>query len=51
MGAFAPAPRVPPGLLAEIQRTILSPTLDGMRAEGRPFRGCLVAHLTLSPKK
>ncbi len=48
MGAFAPVP-LPPGLLARVERTILAPTIEGMRAEGRPFRGVLFAGLMITP--
>ncbi len=34
MGCYAPAPVATPQLLAEIQKTILQPTIDGMRKDG-----------------
>src|SRR5262249_49945996 len=40
---------LPAGLLARIEREILLPTIDGMRAEGRPFRGALFAGLMITP--
>jgi phosphoribosylamine--glycine ligase len=49
MGAFAPSPRVTPALAARIEAEILRPTIDGMRAEGRPFRGVLFAGLMITP--
>ncbi|WP_437812996.1 phosphoribosylamine--glycine ligase [Sorangium sp. So ce1078] len=49
MGAFAPSARVTPDLTARIEREILRPTIDGMRAEGRPFRGVLFAGLMITP--
>ncbi|XYH97919.1 phosphoribosylamine--glycine ligase [Sorangium sp. So ce1128] len=49
MGAFAPSARVTPALIARIEREILRPTIDGMRAEGRPFRGVLFAGLMITP--
>ncbi|WP_437755766.1 phosphoribosylamine--glycine ligase [Sorangium sp. So ce1389] len=49
MGAFAPSARVTPALTARIEREILRPTIDGMRAEGRPFRGVLFAGLMITP--
>lgn len=50
MGAFAPAGiSASPALLARIEREILRPTIDGMKAEGRPFRGVLFAGLMISP--
>lgn len=48
MGAFAPSPLATPELLEEVQRTILAPTLAGMAAEGRPYRGVLYAGLMLT---
>src|SRR6185437_721572 len=51
MGAFAPvALEGPPGLADRIEREILRPTLEGMRAEGRPFRGALFAGLMITPE-
>ncbi|WP_242515679.1 phosphoribosylamine--glycine ligase [Sorangium cellulosum] len=50
MGAFAPSPRVTPALAARVEREILRPTIDGMRAEGRPFRGVLFAGLMITPE-
>jgi phosphoribosylamine--glycine ligase len=51
MGAFAPVPAaaLSPELLARVERTILAPTIEGMRAEGRPFRGVLFAGLMITP--
>jgi phosphoribosylamine--glycine ligase len=48
MGAFAPSPLVDDGLLDRIRDTIILPTLAGMRAEGREFRGVLYAGLMLT---
>jgi phosphoribosylamine--glycine ligase len=49
MGAYAPAPICPPALAEELTHTILQPTVDGLRAEGRPFVGVLYAGLMLTP--
>lgn len=49
MGAYAPAPLVNAALAERIDRTIIAPTLAGMRAEGAPFRGSLFAGLMISP--
>jgi len=49
MGVFAPSPHVGPLLLSRIEREILRPTIDGMRAEGRPFQGVLFAGLMITP--
>jgi phosphoribosylamine---glycine ligase len=48
MGAYAPAPVCPPAKVEEFTRTILQPTLDGMRAEGTPYSGVLYAGLMLT---
>jgi phosphoribosylamine--glycine ligase/phosphoribosylaminoimidazole synthetase len=50
MGAFAPTPLCPPGMLAEIRRMILQPAVDGLRSEGRPFVGVLYAGLILTSR-
>lgn len=50
MGVFAPV-TLPAGLTVdELTKTILQPTIDGMRAEGRPFVGVLYAGLMLTPE-
>jgi phosphoribosylamine--glycine ligase len=43
MGAYAPAPVATPALLTRIEREIIQPTLDGLAAEGAPYRGLLYA--------
>lgn len=48
MGTYAPAPLITAALEARIQREIIQPVLDGMRAEGTPFRGTLFAGLMIS---
>ena len=48
MGAFAPSPLVDDELLDLIRDTIILPVIDGMRAEGREFRGFLYAGLMLT---
>ncbi len=48
MGAYAPAPICPPHLVEEFTRTILQPTVDGLREEGRTFVGVLYAGLMLT---
>lgn len=47
MGAYAPV-NLHEGLMDEITRTILQPTIDGLRAEGRPFVGVLYPGLMLT---
>ena len=43
MGAYSPAHLMTPELEAEILRTIIAPTIEGMKAEGNPFAGILFA--------
>jgi phosphoribosylamine--glycine ligase len=50
MGAFAPSPLLDASQLAEIERTVLLPTIQGMAAEGMPFVGVLYAGLMLTPQ-
>lgn len=48
MGAYAPAPVVTDMMVAQVRDTIIVPTLRGMGAEGRPYRGCLYVGLMLT---
>jgi phosphoribosylamine--glycine ligase len=48
MGAFAPSPLVDAALGDRIMCEIVGPVIDGMRAEGHPFRGFLYAGLMLT---
>lgn len=48
MGAYAPTPNCSPERIEELTRTILQPTVDGMRTEGTPFVGALYAGLMLT---
>lgn len=48
MGAYAPAPVCSPAMVEELTRTILQPTIDGLREEGMPFVGILYAGLMLT---
>ncbi len=48
MGAFAPAEICSPAEINQIVETILQPTLDGLRAEGRDFVGVLYIGLMLT---
>ncbi|KAG7699066.1 hypothetical protein KL933_001796 [Ogataea haglerorum] len=41
MGAYSPAPIGTPSLLEKIRKSILKPTIDGMRKDGYPMVGCL----------
>jgi phosphoribosylamine--glycine ligase len=49
MGAFAPSVLLSPALMARVEREILRPTIAGMAAEGRPFRGVLFAGIMVTP--
>ncbi|HEY4612294.1 MAG TPA: phosphoribosylamine--glycine ligase [Bacteroidota bacterium] len=48
MGAYAPAPIVDEALLRRTTDEIIRPTLDGMRKEGTPYRGCLYCGLMVT---
>jgi phosphoribosylamine---glycine ligase len=48
MGAYAPAPIVNETLLGRIDKEIVTKVLDGMRAEGSPFRGTLFVGLMIA---
>ena len=50
MGAVAPNPYYTPAIAAECIEKIFLPTIRAMRAEGRPFRGCLYFGLMLTPR-
>ena len=48
MGAFAPSALVTPDLEARIQREIVQPVLEGLAAQGHPYRGFLYVGLMLT---
>ncbi len=48
MGAYAPAPIVTKSLLQRVEREIIKPTLEGMRADGKPYKGCLYVGLMMT---
>ena len=48
MGAYAPAPVVTPEVLEAAEREVIRPVLDGMRAEGHPYRGVLYVGLMIA---
>ena len=50
MGAVAPNPYYTPAIAAECMEKIFLPTIRAMKAEGRPFRGCLYFGLMLTPQ-
>jgi phosphoribosylamine--glycine ligase len=49
MGAICPSPNYTPALASLCMDTIFRPTVDAMRAEGRPFKGVLYFGLMLTP--
>ena len=51
MGAYSPAPVMTPELAQEIMDTIIQPTIDGMAAEGCPYKGVLFAGLMIKDGK
>jgi len=48
MGAYAPLPWAPEGLVDEVVERVLQPTVDEMRRRGTPFTGLLYAGLALT---
>ena len=49
MGTIAPNPYYTDSMALQCMETIFLPTIRGMAAEGRPFRGCLYFGLMLTP--
>ena len=50
MGTVAPNPYYTDAIAAQCMEEIFLPTIRAMKAEGRPFRGCLYFGLMLTPK-
>ncbi|MBA3528813.1 MAG: phosphoribosylamine--glycine ligase [Propionibacteriaceae bacterium] len=50
MGAYTPLPWAPPGLVEEVTREVLQPTVAEMARRGRPFVGLLYAGLALTSR-
>ncbi len=48
MGVYTPAPVITPDIFSEIMDGIIMPTIEGMAAEGRPYRGVLYAGLMIA---
>jgi phosphoribosylamine--glycine ligase len=48
MGAFAPSPLFTRDVEHQVERAIIRPVVDGMRAEGHPYTGFLYAGLMLT---
>ena len=49
MGAISPPPQYAPELAQRCMEEIFQPTIDALRAEGRPFQGVLYFGLMLTP--
>ncbi|KAJ3324455.1 hypothetical protein HDV06_006866 [Boothiomyces sp. JEL0866] len=49
MGAYAPAPVYTSDIAEQVKRTVLKPTIDGMRRDGLPYVGILYAGIMLTP--
>jgi phosphoribosylamine--glycine ligase len=50
MGAYSPLPWAAPGLVDEVLRTVLQPTVDELSRRGTPFSGLLYAGLALTSR-
>jgi phosphoribosylamine--glycine ligase len=50
MGAYAPLPWAPDGLVDEVLAAVLQPTVDEMARRGEPFSGLLYAGLALTSR-
>lgn len=50
MGAYAPLPWAPPGLVDEVMRDIVHPTLAELRRRGTPFAGLLYVGLAITAR-
>ncbi|TIC80278.1 phosphoribosylamine--glycine ligase [Nocardioides sp. GY 10127] len=50
MGAYTPLPWAPEGLVEEVLRDVLQPTVDEMARRGTPFTGLLYAGLALTSR-
>lgn len=48
MGTYAPTRIAPQSVLSQVDREILQPTIDGMRAEGFEFKGVLFTGLMMT---
>ncbi|KAF2086906.1 phosphoribosylamine-glycine ligase [Saccharata proteae CBS 121410] len=50
MGTYAPTRIAGPAVIEEVHRTVLQPTVDGMKAEGFPMTGCLFTGFMMTKK-
>src|SRR5262245_58326075 len=48
MGAYSPAPILDAAMQEIVMNTIVQPTISGMKAEGRPYRGVLFVGLMIA---
>ena len=48
MGAYAPLPWLPAGVVEQVQRDVLQPVVDELARRGTPFRGLLYAGLAMT---
>lgn len=48
MGTYAPTRIAPPEVIDAVHKQILQPTIDGMRADGFPFKGVLFTGLMMT---
>ncbi|WFE37756.1 phosphoribosylamine--glycine ligase [Micromonospora sp. WMMD998] len=49
MGAYTPLPWAPPGLVDDVMRDVVHPTLAELRRRGTPFVGLLYVGLAITP--
>ncbi len=49
MGAYAPAPLGTPALLAQVEQTVIQPTVQALAKRGLDYRGVLYAGLMVTP--
>lgn len=50
MGAYSPAPILDQAMQQRVMDLIVTPTVEGMKKEGRPYRGVLFVGLMIDPK-
>ncbi|GMV41420.1 MAG: hypothetical protein AMXMBFR64_31360 [Myxococcales bacterium] len=50
MGACAPTPAAPPGLVDEVVSNVMRPAVDALRRAGTPYVGVLYAGMMLTPQ-
>jgi len=50
MGAYAPAPVIDDRMLNVVKNKIITPVIEGMQKEGRPYKGVLYAGLIITSK-